>query len=177
MPDRAKELDTIPRNPILEKLAPRPSKPVPVEPQDDDECTSAGYGFLRGTRERGVAIEFRFRNGTSAWYPYAWLGPFIYHPSVGLLLRFSGDTITLVLVRGSNLDAPVRQGTMTLMDRGLQRHRITFLREMDKDEVRRADEGELTIDRIELVEFETQEEMQEWLKRNAPAFLRTDHSR
>lgn len=172
MPDRAQELGSIPRNPILEKLSPRPAKPTPVEPQDDDECAGPGYGFLRGIREKGVAIEFRFRDGTSAWFPYAWLGPFLYHPSVGLLMKFSGDIITLVLIRGSNLDAPVQNGTMTLMDRGLQRHRLTFIREMSETEMQRAGNDELTIDRIEMAEFESHEDMQEWLKQHAPAFMR-----
>ena len=32
-----KALESLPRNTILEKLAPRPAKEVPVEPQDEDE--------------------------------------------------------------------------------------------------------------------------------------------
>ena len=48
---------------------------------------------------------------------------------------------------------------MTLMDRGLQRHRITFVREMDEDELRKAEENEPTIDSIEMAECETQEEV------------------
>jgi hypothetical protein len=167
-----KALESLPRNSILEKLNPRPPKEVPVEPQDEDEFSCPAFGYLRGIRDRGLALEFRFRDGTNAWFPYTWLGPFYYHPSAGLLIKFSGDTITLVLIRGSNLDLPVRQGTMTLMDRGLQRHRITFIREMDQDELRRAGEKEPTIDSIEMAEFETQEEVQGWLKKNAQVFLR-----
>jgi hypothetical protein len=163
-------LEAAPRNTILEKLTPRPVKEVPVEPQDEDEFSCPAFGYMRGIRDRGLAVEFRFRDGTNTWFPYAWLGPFHYHPSAGLLMKFTGDTITLVLIRGSNLDLPVRQGTMTLMDRGLQRHRITFIREMDEDELRRAGEKEPTIDSIEMAEFETQDDLREWMKANAPAF-------
>jgi hypothetical protein len=172
MHDNAKRLETVPRNSILDKLAPRPVKELPVEPPDEDEYSSPAFGYLRGIRDRGLALEFRFRDGTSAWFSYSWLGAFYYHPSVGALLKFTGDTITLVLIRGSNLDCPVRDGTMTLMDRGLQRHRITFIREMDEDQLRKAGEREPTIDSIEMAEFETHEEVRDWIKKNASAFSR-----
>jgi hypothetical protein len=167
-----KALESLPRNSILEKLNPRPPKEVPVEPQDEDEFSCPAFGYLRGIRDRGLAVEFRFRDGTSSWFSYSLLAAFYYHPSVGLLMKFTGDTITLVLIRGSNLDLPVRQSTMTLMDRGLQRHRITFVREMDEDELRKAGDKEPTIDSIEMAEFETQEEVQVWVRKTAPALVR-----
>jgi hypothetical protein len=37
------------------------------------EESSPAFGFLRGIREFGSAIEFRFRDGNSAWFPYSWL--------------------------------------------------------------------------------------------------------
>ena len=39
----------------------------------------------------------------------AWLGPWQYNPSEGLLLKFSGDLVYLVLIRGSNLDKPLER--------------------------------------------------------------------
>ena len=80
--------------------------------------------------------------------------------------------MTLVLVRGSNLDAELEGRGVNLTDRGLQRHRITYVREMDEDELRRAGEGQPTIDRIEIVEFQAGKTMQEWLKKAAPGFVR-----
>ena len=62
--------------------------------------------------------------------------------------------------RGSNLDALVNQ-SVNLTDRGLQRHRITYVREMDEQELRRVGEEGPTIDRIEIAEFESQEELRE----------------
>ena len=63
-------------------------------------------------------LEVRFRNGNRDFYPYGLLGPCRYNPSVGLLLRFTGDVVTLVLIRGSNLDALVHQGAVSLRGRG-----------------------------------------------------------
>ena len=61
---------------------------------------------------------------------------------------------------------------INLTDRGFQRHRITFVREMDEEELGKAGEGQPTIDRIEVGEFESTEEARDWLKTTAPAFLR-----
>jgi hypothetical protein len=163
----------------MEGMAPwlRPSGTTPREPEQDaaEEESCPAFGFLRGLRDRALAIEFRFRTGDSAWYPYSWLGPFRHNPSAGLLLKFSGDVVTLVLIRGSNLDALVTPHGINLTDRGLQRHRITYVREMEEDELRKVGEGGPTIDRIEIAEFaadEAREEQRAWLQKHAPAFLR-----
>ena len=140
--------------------------------QDEEEDSCPAFGFLRGIRERALAVEFRFRDGNSEWFPYSLLASWRYNPSVGLLLKFTGDLVTLVLIRGSNLDALVNQGAINLTDRGLQRHRITWIREMDEEELRRVGEGGPTIDHIEVAEFESQEQVTEWLKKKAPKFVR-----
>jgi hypothetical protein len=67
-----------------------------------------------------LAIEFRYRDGNSDFYRYSWLGPWRFNPSVGLLLKFTGDVVTLVLIRGSNLDALVNQ-SINLTDLGIAR--------------------------------------------------------
>lgn len=139
---------------------------------EEEEASCPAFGFLRGIRERALAVEFRFRDGNSECYEYSHLASFRFNPSVGLLLKFTGDLVTLVLIRGSNLDALVNQGEINLTDRGLQRHRITWVREMDEEELRRVGEGGPTIDSIEVAEFESQEQIKEWLKKNAQAFVR-----
>lgn len=77
-----------------------------------------------------------------------------------------------MLIRGSNLDAPMGEGSVNLTDRGFQRHRILFVREMDEEELRKAGQGEPTIDRIEVADFESSEELRQWLKQAAPVFAR-----
>jgi len=161
------------RNPHLDSLAGRLPKADDHKEKDEEESCPA-FGYLRGIRERALAIELRFRNGNSEWFPYAWLGPWRHDPSVGLLLKFTGDMVTLVLIRGSNLDALVNQSGVNLTDRGLQRHRIVWIREMEEEELRKAKQGEPTIDRIEVAEFESQQEMRAWLNKVAAVFVRED---
>ena len=139
--------------------------------EDTPEESCLAFGYLRGLHDRALAIELRLRNGNRDYFSYSHLASWRYNPSVGLLLKFTDDLVTLVLVRGSNLDALVKQ-SVNLTDRGLQRHRILWLREMDETELRRAGKGEPTIDRIEVVEFQSNEELQEWLEKAVPAFVR-----
>jgi len=136
-----------------------------------EESSCPAFGYLRGLTSQALAVELRFRDGNSDWFPYSWLGPWRFNPSVGLLLKFTGDVTSLVLIRGSNLDALVGQ-TVNLTDRGFQRHRILWVREMDEGELRRVGEGGPTIDKIEVAEFETNKELREWLGKAAPAFVR-----
>lgn len=140
-------------------------------PFESEEESCAAFGFLRGLDARSLAVELRFRNGNAWWFSYSLLASWRHDPSVGLLLKFTSDVVSLVLIRGSNLDAPVGQAMVNLTDRGLQRHRVVFVREMDEHELRRAREGEPTIDGIEIAECETAEAQREWLKARAPAFL------
>jgi hypothetical protein len=126
---------------------------------------------LRGLHARALMVEFRLRDGNSEAFPYSWLGPVRFNPSVGLLLRFTGDVVTLVLIRGSNLGALVSEGAINLTDRGFHRHRILWVREMDEEELRKADKNEPTIDRVEIAECESQDEVRAWLQKNAPAFM------
>lgn len=137
---------------------------------EEDSCLA--FGYLRGLHERALAVEFRFRDGNSDWFEYSHLASFRFNPSIGLLLKFTGDVVTLVLIRGSNLDAVVNQSVVNLTDRGFQRHRILWVREMDEDELRKIGQAGPTIDKIEVGEFDSQDEIKEWLKGTAPGFLR-----
>jgi hypothetical protein len=141
---------------------------------DDAEESCPAFGFLRGLDARALAVEFRWRSGDSDWFAYSCMVSWRFNPSVGLLLKFTSDVTTLVLIHGSNLDAPVGGASVNLTDRGLQRQRIVFIREMDEDEQGKAHQrGEPTIDQIDIAEFETMEEQREWLKVRAEAFLRS----
>ena len=105
------------------------------------------------------------------WFPYTWLGNWQYNPSDGLLIKFSGDLIYLILVRGSNLDRPLSDTTTNLTSSGLQRHRIVWMREMSAEESRQVGDTAPTIDSIEVMEFESNDDLKEWLAKTAPAFL------
>ncbi len=139
---------------------------------DEAEASCGAFGYLRGLRDASAAVEFRLRNGNSIWFPYSWLGNWQHNPSEGLLLKFTGDIVYLVLIRGSNLDKPLSEGAINLTHAGLQRHRVLFIREMTKDEIRQVGEKGPTIDSIELAEFESQTDLNAWLKKKAPGFVR-----
>jgi len=118
------------------------------------------------------SVEFRFRDGNSTWLPYGWLGPWRYDPSEGLLLKFSGDLVYLVLIRGSNIDLPLNEGAINLTSGGLQRHRILWIREMADGDIKSVGETGPTVDSITVAEFESHTELKEWLARSTPAFAR-----
>jgi hypothetical protein len=136
----------------------------------EDSCPA--FGFLRGLRDSATDIEFRFRDGTSTFFPYSWMGTWRYDPSEGILLKFSGDLVYLVLIRGSNLAQPLSEGSINLTRGGLQRHRILWLREMTEEDIRQVGDTGPTIDSIEVAEFESHDALKEWLSKKAPAFVR-----
>lgn len=151
-------------------------RPAPPSTNKDGEAegseeSCAAFGYLRGIRDQASAVEFRFRDGNSMWFPYSWMGTWQYNPSDGLLLKFSGDLVYLVLIKGSNLDKPLSEGAINLTRGGLQRHRIMWVREMSEEEIRQVGETGPTIDSIEVGEFESHEALKEWLSKKAPAFM------
>ena len=150
----------------------RATEPARKEADADAlEACCAAFGYLRGIRERADALELRFRDGNSTWFPYGWLGNWEFNPSEGLLLKFSGDLVYLVLIRGSNLNRPLTDSTINLTTAGLQKHRVLWVREMNEEEIRQIGESGPTIDRIEVVEFESHDALKQWLGKTAPAFL------
>jgi len=160
----------------LDEILRPDGKPAPPPKKDGDaeevEGSCAAFGYVRGINTHSSAVEFRFRDGNSAWFPYSWLGPWWYNPSEGLLLKFSGDLVYLVLIRGSNLDKPLNEGAINLTSGGLQRHRVIWIREMTEAEIRQVGEMGPTIDSIQVAEFESHAALKEWLATNAPALVR-----
>src|ERR1700730_3380555 len=83
---------------------PQPGTAPKAAEAEEAEVSCGAFGYLRGIRDLPGSVEFRFRDGNSVWFAYSLLGTWKYNPSEGLLLKFSGDQIYLVLIRGSNLD-------------------------------------------------------------------------
>lgn len=160
----------------LKKLLQSEGKAAPAPPKDAEaeevEMSCGAFGYLRGVPDRPGSIEFRFRDGNSSFFPYAWLGPWRFDRSEGLLLKFSGDLVYLVLIRGSNLDKPLNEGAINLTTGGLQRHRVVWIREMAEADIQQVGETGPTIDSIEVAEFESQAALKEWLSQKAPAFVK-----
>src|SRR5437763_1302075 len=86
------------------------------EPElEQGEASCGAFGYLRGIRDQATSVEFRFRSGNSTFFPYGWMGTWQFNPSEGLLLKFSGDLVYLVLIRGSSLDRPLNEGAIDLI--------------------------------------------------------------
>ena len=93
--------------------------------------------------------------------------------SEGLLVKFSGDLIYLVLVRGSNLDRGIDGKATDFIHAGLQRQHVLWLPEMTSAEIREVAETGPTIDSIEVAEFRSHAALKKWIKAKAPAFVRS----
>jgi hypothetical protein len=169
MLDDASHQERLRRNSPQDDRTASLSKKEPDTEGVEDSC--GAFGYLRGIRDQSAAVEFRFRDGNSVWFPYSWLGPWQYNPSEGLLLKFSGDLVYLVLIRGSNLNRPLNEGSINLTHAGLQRHRVLWVREMNAEESRQVGERGPTIDSIEVAEFESRSELKEWLGKHGPEFV------
>ena len=166
--------DKLPPRDRLKEILNSDKKASPAKKEAEIEGVEArceAFGYLRGLRDASASVEFRFRDGNSTWFSYGLLGSWQYNPSEGLLLKFSGDLVYLVLIRGSNLDKPLTEGAINLTHAGLQRHRVLWIREMSEEEIARVGEAGPTIDSIEIGEFTTYEERRDWIKKKAPVFL------
>jgi hypothetical protein len=89
-------------------------------------------------------------------------------------LRATCPALTVAPAGKAGRAAPAHPDAVNLTDRGFQRHRILWVREMDEEELRRVGEAGPTIDRIEVAGFQAQAKLREWLKKVAPAFVRKE---
>jgi hypothetical protein len=121
------------------------STPLKEPETDEQECPA--FGYLRGVRDRAISLEFRLRTGNRRAFPYSWLGPVIFDPSHGLLLRFVGDQTYLVLIRGWQLDGMVN-GSTDLIERGILRHRVLWVREMSPAALTKVPKDQIAIQEI-----------------------------
>jgi hypothetical protein len=129
---------------------------TPAGTPDEEEGETPAFGYLRGIRDRALNVEFRRAvEGDSFSMPYSWLGPSRYHPSSGVVMLFAGAELYLVTVRGRNLNTLA--GGVSLYDRGLLRHRVTWVQEATSEESRALPESACVIERIE-IRLVTQEE-------------------
>lgn len=141
------------------------SVPENVQKKEQDEESHAAFGYLRGIRDRAQSLELRFAAGNSKAFAYQCLTEADYLPGTGLLLKFEGHKINLVLIEGTNLGLIVNEAA-NLYDRGILRHRVTFLKEMTPLQIRNAGKGEITISRIRIHSHRQDEEPTgiDWLK-------------
>ena len=166
MPDDTKHQERWRKSQPTGHAASSPAKETAVEIA---EASGGAFGYLRELRDQAAASEMRFMIGSSMRFPYS-LRAWQFKPSEGLLLKFSGDLVYLVLIRGSNIDRPLHDGAINLTHAGLQRHRVLWVREMSADEVHQVGESGPTIDSIKVAAFERNADLEKWLANHAPEF-------
>lgn len=118
----------------------------PAAEADEDAC--GAFGWVRSARERALFLELRSADGDREAYPYSWLGPIRYDPSVGLVLKFVGDAVTHVVIEGTHLNTPTAAG-VSLFEGGLLRQRVTWVREQGRHEA--TPDGQPRVDRIRVL--------------------------
>lgn len=151
---------------MLRKFGLSPTEAPPKAHEEEEEGTCSAFGYVRGLNSRCLMVEFRKRNGNRMALPYSWLGLTTLDPSQGITLKFAGDTVYRVTIEGSNLGQAV-EPSVNLYEKGLLRHRITWIREMDPEELKRIGGKAPTIDRIRIEEFRPGgewEEKQGWVE-------------
>jgi hypothetical protein len=84
---------------------------------------------------------------------------------------FSGDVVYLVLIRGTNLDKPLADGSINLTNDGLHFCGVVRIREMTDGKIDRVGQTGPTIDSIEIAVFNDRQTRRKLLKTHAPAFL------
>jgi hypothetical protein len=149
---------------LRSKASLRQQRTTPPSPAADEEQCRA-FGYLRGIGDQARSLELRFANGNREAFPYSWLGPAKYNPSAGILMKFVGDLVYLVVIEGSNLNT-LMNNAISLYERGILRHRITWVREMARQELENAGEGEAIVERIHMTCCRPDEEPKgvQWLE-------------
>lgn len=109
-------------------ISTRQSDPKVAASNEQEALDDLGaFGFLRGTRDRAIMLELRFRDGRVLALGYSWMDQAEFDPSEGITLHFPGKAVKIV---GTCLNAEVRPN-VRLFD-GIVRHRVLWIREMDE---------------------------------------------
>ncbi len=113
----------------------------PAEDLDD----LGAFGFLRGTHDRALMLELRYKDGNIDAFPYAWLGKASFDPSKGITLRFGAETVKIT---GRNLNSEARPNVRLFA--ALVRHRIPWIQETSESQVWKAECDAAVVDAIKV---------------------------
>ena len=167
MPDDTKHQERLRKSQPAGHASASPTKEAEAEAA---EASCGAFGYLRGLRDQSAAIELRFRNGNSIVVSVFVAGNWQYNPSDGLLLKFSGDLVYLVLIRGSNIDRPLTRAHQPDACRPATASRAVDSRN-ERYEVRASGRRQApTIDSIEVAEFESNADLENGWPTHAPEF-------
>lgn len=123
-------------------------RPEPESVSTDEGLDDLGtFGFLRGSRDRALMLEFRFSDGSIVALGYSWLEQVAFNPSEGITLQFGRRTVKIT---GQNLDRAFLRNLQLV--NGILRHRIPWLRESDHAEIMEASPEAVLIENITIEE-------------------------
>lgn len=133
---------------ILDRYAPRVAESKRTQPDEPGALDDLGaFGILRGVQDRSLMLEVRLANGNSVAFNYSYLVQASFDPSQGIILQFGGKK---VMISGSNLNAEIRPNLR--LYEAILRHRVPWVREADRHDVRAAPSGSVVIDGIDVSE-------------------------
>lgn len=130
---------------LLDRYAKRTAVVESLRPElDGDDAENLGcFGWLRGVRDRSIMLELRRKDGHILAIGYSWIERVEFEPSKGITLHLPGRQVTII---GSGLNKEARP-TVRLFD-GLIRHRVPWIREMDRVEGFAADKEGVVVESI-----------------------------
>lgn len=128
---------------LLDKYARRTDAAGEREPSDEAEDFGC-FGWLRGVRDRALMLELRRKDGHALAVGYAWMDRVEFEPDAGITLHLPGRRVRIT---GTRLNSEARP-TVRLFD-GIVRHRVPWIREMDRAECLQATGRQTVIERIE----------------------------
>lgn len=133
---------------ILDRYAPRAAEVAKKQPDEPGALDDLGaFGILRGVQDRSLMLELRLANGNSLAFNYSYLVQASFDPSHGIMLQFGGKKVT---ISGSNLNTEIRPNVR--LYEAMLRHRVPWVREADRHDLRAAPPGSVLIDGIDLGE-------------------------
>jgi hypothetical protein len=132
---------------VLDKFTGRkPTSTTELADTDESEAVDdlGCFGWLRGARERAVAVELRRKDGSIRAIGYAWIEQMDFDPSDGIVLHCGGRQIR---IRGRNLNAEAKPNLRLFQ--GLARHRVPWIQEADEPAAMGAAKDATVIESVE----------------------------
>jgi hypothetical protein len=128
---------------LLEKYTPKLVDADQPEEQTGIPDDLGAFGLLRGTHDRALMLELRFKDGKRRALGYAWLHDAEFDPSEGITLHFGGRKVK---ISGRNLNAEIRPNVRLFQ--AIVRHRVPWIQEADAPAALLAARDALLIDEI-----------------------------
>jgi hypothetical protein len=127
----------------VDPFAPRRKDNGTVSMDGDGVEDLIAFGWLRGVQERAIMLEIRHKDGRLTAKGYSWLQSAEFDPSTGIMLNFSGETVT---IKGRNLGGEARPNIRLFA--GILRHRVPWIQEAEGAAVIEAAKDAVVIEEV-----------------------------